>query len=118
MDDHRTKHWALKSKVWLEVEGVPIMGQGRMAMLQAIERHGSILQASRATGVSYRRMRGAIREMEEAVGKVLVQSFRGGEEGGGASLTPAAHDLMDRYKKVVNGFQEVMDVRFEHVFHS
>jgi molybdate transport system regulatory protein len=118
MDEHKTKHWSLKSKVWLEVEGVPIMGEGRLAMLQAIERHGSILEASRTTGVSYRRIRGAIREMEEAVGQVLVESYRGGGEGGGASLTPAAHDLMARYKKVIHGFQEVIDVWFEQVFNS
>jgi molybdate transport system regulatory protein len=110
--------WALRSKVWLEFEGVPIMGEGRMAMLQAIERHGSILQASRATGVSYRRMRGAIREMEQATGKAMVQSFRGGEEGGGALLTQTAHELMERYRKVSRGFQEVMDIRFENVFNS
>ena len=112
----KPKSWALRSKVWLECEGVPILGEGRIAMLQAIERCGSILEASRHTGVSYRRMRGAIREMEEAIGQPLVHSFRGGEEGGGAALTPVALELMKRYKQVANGFQEAVDSRFEQIF--
>lgn len=92
------------------------MGEGRKEILEAIDQHGSILQASRETGISYRRIRGAIKDMEHAVGKTLVRSYRGGEQGGGASLTTVAHELMDRYKKISAGIQQEMDLRFESIF--
>jgi molybdate transport system regulatory protein len=110
-----SKSLAVKSKVWIEVEGKPILGEGRMDMLEAIERHGSILQASKATGVSYRKMRGAIHDMEGALGVVLVQSYRGGDQGGGASLTSEAQRLMSCYRQIAYGFQDAMDTRFQEI---
>jgi molybdate transport system regulatory protein len=110
------KKWGLRSKVWLELEGQPLIGEGRLAMLQAIDRHGSILRASREIGISYRRMRGAIRDMEDALGRPLVLAYRGGEEGGGASLTAAARDLVESYLKVAAGLRRDMDSRFLEVF--
>ena len=111
-----TKRWGLRSKVWLELEGQPLIGEGRLAMLQAIDRHGSILQASREIGISYRRMRGAIRDMEGALGRPLVLAHRGGGEGGGASLTAAAHELVDSYQKVAADLRRDMDSRFQALF--
>jgi len=116
MKPNNIRSWAIRSKVWLEFEGKPILGEGRMSILDAIHSHGSILQAAKVTGVSYRRVRGAIRDMEHAVGRPLVQSFRGGDQGGGATLTPEAHELLDSYKKIAHGVQEVMDYRFKEIF--
>ena len=113
--DVTTKPLAVRSKVWLEVEGKPIVGEGRVDMLEAIQRHGSILQASKATGVSYRKMRGAIHDMEGALGVALVRSYRGGDHGGGATLTPEAKQLMKCYRQVAYGLQDAMDVRFEEI---
>ncbi len=110
------RQWNLRSKVWLELEGHPVIGEGRIAMLQAIQRHGSILRASREMGISYRRVRGAIRDMENTLGVSLVRAYRGGEEGGGASLTPTAQDLVDSFNRVANGFQKEIDIRFQEVF--
>ena len=115
MDSPKDKSLAVRSKVWLEVEGKPIMGEGRMDMLEAIQRYGSILQASKATGVSYRKMRGAIHDMEGALGVVLVRSYRGGEQGGGASLTSEARRLMECFRQIAYGFQDAMDTRFEEI---
>jgi molybdate transport system regulatory protein len=116
MEIDKQKTWGVRSKVWLEFEGKPIMGEGRKEILQAINQFGSILQASRATGISYRRIRGAIREMERIVGSALVRSFRGGEHGGGATLTTEAIELMKCYERVSFGVQKEMDARFEKIF--
>lgn len=111
-EKNKPKQWGLRSKVWLEVEGRPVMGEGRMAMLEAIHHQGSIINASRETGISYRRMRGAIRDMEKAVGRPLVKAYRGGGDGGGAVLTADAHALIDAFRKFAVGIQEEADARF------
>jgi molybdate transport system regulatory protein len=116
MNGLKSKAWGVRSKVWIELDGKPILGEGRMRILRAIERHGSMREAANATGVSYRRLRGAIHDMEKTVGSPLVRSFRGGDMGGGAALLPAAHELMDYYEKVVRGFHEAMDTRFAEIF--
>ena len=96
------KRLDIRKKVWLEIDGHPIIGEGRHHMLQAIHRNGSILQAAREIGISYRKVRGAIRDMEHFIGEPLVTTYRGGGHGGGARLTPAAHHLMKRYLKVAS----------------
>jgi len=116
MVEKNEKQLSLKSKLWLESQGRPIIGEGRMAMLQAIQDHRSILQASRETGISYRRMRGAIRDMEKAIGKSLVIARRGGSDGGYAELTPAAKDLLDSFKALTEGFHDETDTRFNAIF--
>jgi molybdate transport system regulatory protein len=116
MEKGKPMEWRARSKVWIEVEGRPVMGEGRMAMLQAIHRHGSIIHASRETGISYRKMRGAIRDMEKAVGHPLVKAYRGGGDGGGAVLTPEAHQLVDAFRKFSTGLRQEADARFQRNF--
>lgn len=111
-----TSRLGVRSKVWLEWEGHPVMGEGRMAMLQAIDRQGSIIQASHETGISYRRIRGMIRDMEATVGVALVRIQRGGKNGGGAVLTAAARQLMDCFESFSTGFQQEADARFRRYF--
>ncbi len=105
--------WGLRSKLWLEYEGTPFLGDGRMKMLKSIQSGGSIKQAARETGISYRRMRGAIHEMETTIGYPLVKIQRGGGTGGGAELTPAALTLMDAFDQLSAGFQQNADARFD-----
>jgi molybdate transport system regulatory protein len=116
VDKLLNKQWGVRAKIWLELEGQPFMGEGRMAMLQAIDRHGSIINASRETGISYRRMRGAIRDMEKAIGSPLVLAYRGGEDGGGAVLTDAARSLMESFRHCTNSLQQEADARLERAF--
>lgn len=109
------KRWGLRSKLWLECEGNPVIGEGRMQMLRSIHRNGSIKLASQETGISYRRMRGAIHEMEKVIGYPLIRIQRGGSGGGGAELTSAAHALMDTFEKLSTGFQRQADARFNEL---
>ncbi len=116
METIKKDKWGVRSKVWIEWEGRPVMGEGRMAMLQAIERCGSIINASRETGISYRKIRGAIRDMENILSRPLVRAFRGGEGGGGAELTETAHELLGFFEKFSDTFQQEADARFQEHF--
>ncbi len=105
-----SNRWELRSKLWLEHDGRPVIGDGRMAMLQSIDRHGSIKLAAQETGISYRRIRGALHEMESVVGSPLVKICRGGRGGGGgAELTSAGHALVKVFKALSSGFQHATE---------
>ena len=99
----------VRLKVWFEVDGKPVIGEGRLKMLQAIHENGSIRHAATALGISYRKIRGAIRDMEIQMDQPLVFAYRGGEEGGGARLTSKAHALIASYIDTANTFHHMVD---------
>lgn len=82
-----------KHKLWLEKNGA-IFGDGLYNLLSSISGLGSISQAARVMGMSYRAAWGKIRETEKKWGIPLVVARVGGETGGWAKLTPEAEELL------------------------
>jgi len=72
----------IKAKLWLEVNGKPVMGEGRAELLESIDETGSLSESARRLGLSYRYAWGMIREMENNLGKKILLSYRGGTGGG------------------------------------
>jgi len=107
---------AVRSKVWLELNGKPFFGEGRFNILQSIDRYGSISRASEETGVSYRKIRGAIYLMEKTIGMKLVIRYRGGAVGGGAAITETARELMCLFEKQEKGIRESVDELYKKTF--
>jgi molybdate transport system regulatory protein len=62
-------------------------GPGKADLLDLIGQHGSISAAARVMGMSYRRAWLLVDEMNRTFRKPLVESLRGGPQGGGARLT-------------------------------
>lgn len=84
-------------KLWLECGGSPVFGRGVASLLEAIRDSGSILAASKATGIQYRRVWTLISNTEKKLGIKLIHRSRGGSGGGGSFLTPVATMLLKRY---------------------
>ncbi len=70
------------------------MGDKRVAILRLIGDSGSISQAAREAGVSYKAAWQAIETLSNLAGVPLVDKAVGGSGGGGARLTPAALRLL------------------------
>lgn len=66
----------------------------RIEILQLVGRHGSISQAARSAGVSYKAAWQAIHTLTNLAAEPLVDSSVGGAGGGGARLTPAGERLL------------------------
>ena len=107
--------WRVRLKVWLEIDGHPVIGEGRMAMLSAIDENGSIIDAARELKISYRKIRGAISDMERSLGTCLVRTQRGGNRGGGAKLTSHARTLIESYLKVTRQFTEKAELQLQSI---
>jgi molybdate transport system regulatory protein len=106
----------IKSKLWIEENGMPVLGSGRKALLEAIERSGSINRAAQEMNMSYRKAWGALRAMEERLGLKLIERQTGGRDGGGAVLTEEARTLLKKYEALEKGVQEFVDKRFRSTF--
>jgi molybdate transport system regulatory protein len=87
-----------KLSIRIDFDGGHRIGPGKIALLQAIEREGSISGAARALGMSYRRAWRLVEETGAILGMAAVQSKVGGQAGGGAVLTPAGRHLVSQYR--------------------
>ena len=76
------------------------LGPGKIALLEAIARCGSISAAAREMGMSYRRAWLLVEAMNQAFRQPLVQAAVGGKRGGGAVITPFGLDLLSRYRRI------------------
>lgn len=90
----------VKSKTWLEADGKFIIGEHGIALLDAIEELGSIQQAVKRVGWSYRRAWGYLKTMEQHAGIPILLISHGGAAGGGTRLTPQARKLLRDYKRL------------------
>jgi molybdate transport repressor ModE-like protein len=107
-----------KSKVWLEVEGEPIIGSGREALLREIDRLGSINKAAAAVNISYKKALSYIQAMEKRLGKRLVIRKKGGINGGGAALTQEARTLLTKFEQLECDLIDFVDSRFREIFND
>jgi len=105
-----------RSKLWIERDGRMVLSDWRVALLEAIERTGSLAKAAEELDVPYRSAWQKLRQSEEGLGMRLVETQSGGTEGGGSVLTEAARDLLDRYRHFSGGLADVVDRRFKESF--
>jgi molybdate transport system regulatory protein len=103
-------------KIWLEIDGRYAFGFGISEILQAIDRAGSIKQAARNLGKSYRYVWGRIKEAEDAVGRPLVDARVGGKDSRRSSLTPTARQLVNEFLAIRKRMIEMVDQEFQHRF--
>jgi len=106
----------VRSKIWLEAEGRPVLGPGRLELLQYIDKQDSISRAARLLKMTYRKAWGQIKAMEEQLGLPLVEKQAGGPGGGGARLTPEARELLAKYFRLAEGIEQEVDRRFREIF--
>ncbi len=88
-------------KIWLESDGRFLLGRGGARILKAIEEERSISKAAGKLGMSYRYVWSYIERINRALGKPIIETFRGGRRGGGgAKLTELGRDLLKKYMRM------------------
>lgn len=69
----------------------------RFLVLQTVARCGSISEAARDLGMSYKAAWQALDQLRQRLGVAVVQANVGGRDGGGAQLTPMGQRLLQAY---------------------
>lgn len=106
----------VKLKVWIEAGGEVVAGDGKIDLLERIEKMGSIQKAAEEIGMSYRHAWGFLQKMEKRGGIKLVETQVGGKEGGGSRLTPLGRDFLQRYLTFREGLDEYIEDKFKKAF--
>ena len=102
----------VRSKIWLEIGGEPVFGQGREELLRLIQTGSSINAAAKAMGIPYRKAWTYIDAMEKRLGFPLVSRQRGGAGGGESTLTPHAVKLLEKFNLLQQGFNDLVNSKF------
>lgn len=76
------------------------IGPGKIALLEAIDRTGSIVAAARELEMSYRRAWVLLDETNSSLARPVVESATGGHRGGGTRLTDAGRQVVATYRRI------------------
>ena len=98
--------WVMKNKqirvrCWIDIDGVKFFGPGRAELLELIDQEGSIAKAAKRMGMSYKKAWDMVDEMNTRGRKPFVISRKGGDKGGGASLTETGRMVVDQYRALM-----------------
>ncbi len=76
------------------------LGPGKVRLLEAIHKTGSISQAGRSLGMSYRRAWLLVDDLNRCFRQPVVTTQPGGARGGGAALTRFGRELIKKYRSI------------------
>jgi molybdate transport system regulatory protein len=93
----RDRSIELQGAIWMTVGGAHLGGPDRIALLASIADCGSITQAAKAIGMSYKAAWDAIDAMNNLAGEPLVARVSGGKGGGGTRLTRRGMQLVENF---------------------
>ena len=105
-----------RTRFWIEDEkGKIVFGTGRVRILRAIDRTGSMNKAAKELGMSYRTLWGKIHDTQARLGFRLIEtSVRGAR--GGSQLTAESRELLKRFERWHDRMVKSADKLFAEVF--
>lgn len=103
----------LKSSHWIvDNENRIVMGEGRLAILDRIERTGSINQAAKSLNMSYKTAWSKIKSSETHLGIKIVDTDRRR----GTRLTREGRELIEQYRRLKKSCLSADDRIFKRIF--
>lgn len=105
-----SKSKQFKTNAWIsgELQLSGVLDNRMMALLKAIEQSGSINQAAKQVGLSYKGAWQIIERANNQGPKVLVATATGGSKGGGTCLTAAGQALLTLFIELEQQHQQFL----------
>lgn len=104
----------LNYKIWLSTKsGENILGDGKWQILKAIEEHGSLMAATEALGLTYRRTWGNLKKIEKILGVSLLEKSRGGASGGSTHLSTEGKKMVNAFDKFHTKYDKLLNKAFD-----
>jgi molybdate transport system regulatory protein len=109
-------HLRLNYKIWLETTGqVGILGDKKCELLKAIDETGSLNDAMKKLGLTYRKTWDNLKRIEQELGFPLIIPTRGGAEGGSTVLTVEARIIIAAFEKFHSQYDAIIQQGFETI---
>ena len=100
-------------RIWIESEAGPVLGYGRIELLEKIMEYGSISKAAAEMKMSYSQAWELIESMNANVNTPLVLKQTGGKGGGGALITPTGEKMIKTFKELNMKFQHFLEEQWK-----
>lgn len=94
--------------LWLGKDDQSLLSDKRIVLLERIGECGSITQAAKAVGLSYKGAWDAVDVMNGMFGEPLVTTMTGGKGGGGTQLTATGIRIVDAYRALLREQQRFL----------
>jgi molybdate transport system regulatory protein len=86
-----------------------VLDQTDAELLRRVSETGSLTQAAKMVGLSYRSAWDRVEKMEAKFGRSLVERKTGGKAGGGATITQESRRLLNEFRKTRKLLFNVLD---------
>lgn len=90
----------LDGSLWFNRAESKFLGGDRIALLVKIDELGSITQAAKAVGISYKTAWEMVNQINNLAAAPLVDRATGGKGGGGTTLTTAGREVLEQFRVV------------------
>ena len=90
-------------------------GPGKAELLEEIRRTGSISQAAKSMNMSYRRAWQLVETMNQSFQSGLVETQKGGTQGGGAKLTDLGESILSQFRQMEIKARDAIEQDFEEI---
>lgn len=105
----KEKSFKVVGSLWIESEEQRFLGPGRVELLERIVETGSINQAAKHMGMSYKKAWGMVNSLNTQAKVPLVITQIGGEKGGGTIITEEAKELIAYYHLLRERFKQFLE---------
>lgn len=102
------KHSPIECELLLNRSTQTFLGNRRIALLEQIEQTGSISQAARNIGMSYKAAWDAVDAINNLSEKPVVIRIVGGARGGGSEVTRFGRGLINTYRLLQKEYQQLL----------
>ena len=105
----QSKELTIKYKIWLETdEKEGVLGYGKWRLLKTIHQTGSLKEAMKIHGLSYRKTWNNLNKIEETLGFQIIERKRGGKEGGKTTLTSQGKAIVNAFDKFYDKYDKLI----------
>lgn len=105
--------YKIKSRIWIESEDHVLLGEGRVHLLKAIGKTGSLSKAAKSLNISYKKAWHLLDSINKSAKKPVTINSIGGKGGGGAELTDYGKSLILVFDDINKNCWEFLDLQLE-----
>ena len=98
----------LTGRIWLETDDGPVLGSGRVELLERIGQSGSLRQAALQMKMSYKQAWDMVKHMNEQFGGPVIMAQRGGKGGGNTMVTENGLKAIALFRSCQKLFQDFL----------
>ncbi|GAA3509649.1 winged helix-turn-helix domain-containing protein [Aquimarina addita] len=92
--------YTIKSRIWIEGEEGVFLGEGRIKILKAIIKEGSLSKAAKKAGMSYKKAWNLVNSINKNAAQPIIITNTGGTGGGGTVITEYGMNMITAFEKI------------------